>query len=222
MVLAALLPFAELARSQEPAHVPTPARTRLVVGLTQSPPFCMRGEDGSWSGISVELWEGIAADLGIDTEFRETTVTGLFDDLAPGRPLDVSIGALTITAEREDRLDFTQPFFLSGLGVAVKTAPGGYGDVAPRRPCWPMRHTCVMPREVLLMLGKSPSYRRPSKLSHTASPCVTAARGASWWTARCYTGSRPQRGETWSTVTWAAQTEQTITPDLTQISLRNS
>jgi ABC-type amino acid transport substrate-binding protein len=48
----------------------------------------------------------------------------LFDDLAPGRPLDVSIGALTITAEREDRLDFSQPFFLSGLCVAVKTAPG--------------------------------------------------------------------------------------------------
>ena len=127
VVLAALLPFAGVAYSQEPAHVPTPARTRLVVGLTQSPPFCMRGEDGSWSGISVELWQWIAADLGIDTEFRETTVTGLFDDLAPGRPLDVSIGALTITAEREDRLDFTQPFFLSGLGVAVKTAPDAGG-----------------------------------------------------------------------------------------------
>ena len=127
VVLAALLPFARAAYSQEPAHGPTPARTRLVVGLTQSPPFCMRGEDGSWSGIAVELWQGIAADLGIDTEFRETTVTGLFDDLAPGHPLDVSIGALTITAEREDRLDFTQPFFLSGLAVAVKTAPNAGG-----------------------------------------------------------------------------------------------
>jgi polar amino acid transport system substrate-binding protein len=96
----------------------------LVVGLIESPPFCIRGKDGSWSGISVELWEGIAADLGIETEFRETTVTGLFDDLALGRPLDVSIGALTITAEREDRMDFSQSFFLSGLSVAVKTAPG--------------------------------------------------------------------------------------------------
>ncbi len=127
VVLAAVVLFAGVAYGQEPAPVPTPARTRLVVGLTQSPPFCMRGEDGSWSGISVELWQWIAADLGIDTEFRETTVTGLFDDLAPGRPLDVSIGALTITAEREDRLDFSQPFFLSGLGVAVKTAPGAGG-----------------------------------------------------------------------------------------------
>jgi polar amino acid transport system substrate-binding protein len=126
-VVAALLPFAGVAHSQEPSRAPSPARTRLVVGLIQSPPFCMRGEDGSWTGISVELWEGIAADLGIDTEFRETTMTGLFDDLAPGRPLDVSIGALTITAAREDRFDFSESFFLSGQGVAVKTAPGAGG-----------------------------------------------------------------------------------------------
>jgi polar amino acid transport system substrate-binding protein len=124
IVLTVLDLFAGVADSQEPA----PPRTRLVVGLIQSPPFCMRDDDGSWSGISVELWREIAADLGIETEFRETTVTGLFDDLAPGRPLDVSIGALTITPEREDWLDFTQPFYLSGLGVAVKTARAGCGS----------------------------------------------------------------------------------------------
>jgi polar amino acid transport system substrate-binding protein len=42
----------------------------------------------------------------------------------------VSIGALTITAEREDRLDFSEPFFLSGQGVAVKTAPGATGSLS--------------------------------------------------------------------------------------------
>ena len=125
IVLAVLVLFAGVADSQEPA--PAIPRPHLVVGLMQSPPFCIRGEDGSWSGISVELWQWIAADLGIDTEFRETTVTGLFDGLAPGGPLDLSIGALTITAEREDRLDFSQSFFLSGLGLAVKTAPGTGG-----------------------------------------------------------------------------------------------
>jgi polar amino acid transport system substrate-binding protein len=123
---AVMLLCAGIAHTQEP-QVPIHARPRLVVGLTQSPGFCMRAKDGSWSGISVELWHWIADDLGVDTEFRETTITGLFDDLAPGRPLDVSIGALTITAEREDRVDFSQPFFLSGLSVAVKTAPGAGG-----------------------------------------------------------------------------------------------
>ena len=52
--------------SQKPAEVPTPGRVRLVVGLTQSPPFSMRTEDGSWTGISVDLWQWIAADLGVD------------------------------------------------------------------------------------------------------------------------------------------------------------
>jgi polar amino acid transport system substrate-binding protein len=130
VMLTAVILLAGVAFSQEPTPLPTVPRTRLVVGLTQSPPFCMRGEDGSWSGISVELWQWIAADLGIDTEFRESTVTGLFDDLGPGGPLDVSIGALTITAEREDRLDFSQSFFLAGLAVAVKTAPSSGGFLA--------------------------------------------------------------------------------------------
>jgi polar amino acid transport system substrate-binding protein len=125
IAVAVLVLVAGVADSQEPA--PAISRPHLVVGLMQSPPFCIRGEDGSWSGISVESWQWIAADLGIDTEFRETTITGLFDGLAPGGPLDVSIGALTITAEREDRLDFSQSFFLSGLGLAVKTAPGTGG-----------------------------------------------------------------------------------------------
>jgi hypothetical protein len=46
VVLTALLSFAGLAQSQEPARAPSPPRTRLLVGLTQSPPFCMRDEDG--------------------------------------------------------------------------------------------------------------------------------------------------------------------------------
>jgi polar amino acid transport system substrate-binding protein len=127
IVYAAIFPLSSFAQNQEPAPPSTPVLPRLVVGLVQSPPFCMKSENGSWSGISVELWEEIAADIGVETEFRETTLTGLFDDLAPGRPLDVSIGALTITAEREDRIDFTQPFFLSQLALAVKTAPVGDG-----------------------------------------------------------------------------------------------
>jgi polar amino acid transport system substrate-binding protein len=126
-VLATFLELTSPIHGQEPAKTATPARTRLVVGLLESPPFCTRGPDGTWSGISVELWLQIAADIGVDTDFRETTLTGLFDDLAPGRPLDVSIGALTITPEREDRVDFSQPFFLSGLSVAVKTASGSGG-----------------------------------------------------------------------------------------------
>jgi polar amino acid transport system substrate-binding protein len=130
IVLTTIFLSAGGAYSQEPVSSPTAGRTRLVVGLTQSPPFCIHGEDGSWSGISVELWEWIAADLGVDTEYRESTVTGLFDDLAPGRPLDVSIGALTITAEREDRLDFSESFYLSGLALAVKTAPSTGGLLA--------------------------------------------------------------------------------------------
>src|SRR3984957_1118842 len=56
VVLAAMWLLTGAAHSQEPTPLASPARTRLVVGLVESPPFCVRAEDGSWSGISVELW----------------------------------------------------------------------------------------------------------------------------------------------------------------------
>jgi polar amino acid transport system substrate-binding protein len=42
----------------------------------------------------------------------------MLQQTAEGR-IDAAAAALTVTAEREQRLDFTHPFFTSGLGVAV-------------------------------------------------------------------------------------------------------
>jgi ABC-type amino acid transport substrate-binding protein len=47
------------------------------------------------------------------------------DDLIEGvaaRKFDVAIGALTITPERERILDFTQAYYVSGLGIAEPAA----------------------------------------------------------------------------------------------------
>lgn len=91
---------------------------RLVVGTKQAPPFAMREGTGEWTGISIELWRDVAAELGLDYELREVELQGLIDGLLDGS-LDVSVAALTVTAEREERIDFSHPFYTSGLGIAV-------------------------------------------------------------------------------------------------------
>ena len=103
-----------------PSPMPYPAlpKQKLIIGLAVSPPFDIRGGDGSWTGISVELWRQIAKELGLEYEFRETNLSGSFAGLAQGW-LDVSVGPLTITAPREEVCDFTQPYFTSSLAVAV-------------------------------------------------------------------------------------------------------
>jgi polar amino acid transport system substrate-binding protein len=93
-------------------------KQKVIVGVAVGPPFNILNADGTWTGISVELWGQIAKELGIDFEFRETDLVGNFNGLAQGW-LDVSVGPLTITERREEVCDFTHAYFASGLAVAV-------------------------------------------------------------------------------------------------------
>ncbi len=91
----------------------------LQVGVRETPPFAMRGEDGSWSGISVELWERMATRLELDYVFvAQPRLEPMFAALASGQ-IDAAIGALTVTGPREIAVDFTHPFFNAGLAIAT-------------------------------------------------------------------------------------------------------
>jgi len=95
-------------------------KRKLIVGVEVGPPFNIKNADGSWTGISVELWRQIAKELGIDFEFYETNLIGNFAGLSQGW-LDVAVGPLTITEQREEICDFTHSYFVSSMAVAVPT-----------------------------------------------------------------------------------------------------
>jgi polar amino acid transport system substrate-binding protein len=101
-----------------PVQAPAVPKQKYIVGVAPGPPFNIHDRDGTWSGISVELWREIADDLKIDFEFRETDLIGNFDGLAQGW-LDVAVGPLTITERREEICDFTHAYFASSMAVAV-------------------------------------------------------------------------------------------------------
>ena len=42
----------------------------LIVGTKETPPFAMKTADGQWTGLSIELWRQIAAELNFRFEFR--------------------------------------------------------------------------------------------------------------------------------------------------------
>jgi polar amino acid transport system substrate-binding protein len=109
-----------------PAHgetVGTPQTANPVqTGTKDSPPFAIKGADGTWSGISVDLWREIARDLGWRFEFHEYELAPLIEQVASGA-VDAAVAALTVTTERETRFDFSHPFYTSGLGIAVSAEP---------------------------------------------------------------------------------------------------
>lgn len=108
-----------LCTTQASAAPDTGAGTPLVVGTKLAPPFVMKAADGDgYTGISIDLWEAVAHDLGLTYRYEPRSLDGLFSGLEDGS-LDISVAALTTTAAREKRVDFAYPFFTTGLAIAV-------------------------------------------------------------------------------------------------------
>jgi polar amino acid transport system substrate-binding protein len=113
----------------QPAETSSPAASspqELIIGTKEAPPFAMKAADGSWSGISIDLWRRVADELHLRYRFaEEPSVQGLIDGVADGR-FNIAVAALTVTAARARVIDFTEPFYVTGLGIAV---PAG-GDAS--------------------------------------------------------------------------------------------
>ncbi|MBZ9889604.1 transporter substrate-binding domain-containing protein [Mesorhizobium sp. BR1-1-3] len=96
----------------------SPAK-EISVGIKQAPPFAFKLQDGSWSGLSIDLWQKIAGRLNLRFHYVEVpAVQDQIDGVVSGR-FDAAMAAITVTADREKAVDFTQPFFTTGLGIAT-------------------------------------------------------------------------------------------------------
>ncbi|MEL7046704.1 MAG: transporter substrate-binding domain-containing protein [Pseudomonadota bacterium] len=98
----------------EGVAMPTP----LQIALYDEAPFAFPGANGSYGGLMIEIWETIAAEIGVSYEYTLTDMDGLLSGLNAGR-FDIGLGAITITPQREQLVDFSQPVNASGTGIIV-------------------------------------------------------------------------------------------------------
>jgi ABC-type amino acid transport substrate-binding protein len=128
--LAVAMAVPAFAQAQTPSAATEAILQReLFVGTKEAPPFAMKLADGSWSGISIDLWRRIAEEKQLRYRWIEVeTVPQLIDGIVAGK-FDIAVGALTVTAAREEILDFSAPFYSTGLGIAVTA--GGLASWAP-------------------------------------------------------------------------------------------
>jgi len=92
----------------------------LKVGVGGTPPFLIEGENDKFRGLVIDIWEEIAFVNDFEYELILYTETQeALDAIATGE-LDLLLGPFTITAERLQDVNFTQPFFVSSLGVVVQ------------------------------------------------------------------------------------------------------
>jgi polar amino acid transport system substrate-binding protein len=118
-----LLPGAITAQAQSSSVTATPAALPigkpLRVATRLLPPFAIE-QKGKYSGFSLELWQKIADDMGV--KFQITPYNTLPEMLSAVQQnqADLAIAAISITAEREQKLDFSYPMFNSGLQILVR------------------------------------------------------------------------------------------------------
>lgn len=96
----------------------------LRVIIKKAEPFVILTQN-SPTGYSIDLWRAVADLAGIRYELSATnSVEGLISSLADKRS-DVAVGALSITSEREAKIDFSHSIYNSGLGLLVRSENGG-------------------------------------------------------------------------------------------------
>lgn len=103
---------------------PTDADTQTIVLVKQISPFVIM-EHGKLSGFSIDLWRELADRAGFKTTYKRVeSLVELLDGIE-NDSADAAIAAVTITAGREAKMDFSHSYFHSGLQVLVRSAEAG-------------------------------------------------------------------------------------------------
>ncbi|HIK45488.1 MAG TPA: basic amino acid ABC transporter substrate-binding protein [Leptolyngbyaceae cyanobacterium M65_K2018_010] len=94
-------------------------KTLVVATEPSFPPFVYLTSDDQLAGFDVDLIHEIARRLGLKVYFAHIPFDGLFATLE-AETADAAVDAITINAKRDESIDFSRPYFKSGLAIAVR------------------------------------------------------------------------------------------------------
>ena len=93
----------------------------LRVGMTGTqPPFNVKTRSGQIIGMEADLANALAETMGVRAEFIEIPFGDLLASLEAGE-VDLVISQMTMTPERNTRVAFAGPYFISGKAILTKS-----------------------------------------------------------------------------------------------------
>jgi polar amino acid transport system substrate-binding protein len=97
----------------------------IKVGMDVFVPWAMKDKKGELIGFEIDIAKKFAADMGVKIEFVPTKWSGIIPALITGK-FDVLIGGMTITTQRNLKINFTRPYYYTeqGLMAHKKKAAG--------------------------------------------------------------------------------------------------
>ncbi len=116
------MPEATSGVTEMPAEFTTISEGKIIVGSdTAFPPF-ENVEGGETVGFDVDLMNAIGEKLGLEVEFKSYKFDALITGVQAGTEFDMVASAMTITEERQQSVDFSDPYINSNQSLAVKKA----------------------------------------------------------------------------------------------------
>lgn len=108
----------------------------LTVGSdTAFAPFEFQGERNEYEGFDIDLIKAIGRVMGSEVKVQGMNFDGLIPALEAGN-IDCVISAMTITEERAKKVNFSNPYYKSGLSIVVASNNNsihGFGDLNGKR-----------------------------------------------------------------------------------------
>ena len=97
----------------------------IKVGMDVFVPWAMKDKKGELIGFEIDMAKKLAKDMGVKIEFVPTKWSGIIPALITGK-FDVLIGGMTITTQRNLKINFTRPYYYTeqGLMAHKKKAAG--------------------------------------------------------------------------------------------------
>jgi polar amino acid transport system substrate-binding protein len=116
-----------------PPAAPAPAARVYIVGTDAAyAPFESQNEKGEIVGFDIDVVTAVAQKANLAVKFVNTPWEGIFNALNQG-DRDLLVSSITITDERKQTMDFTDPYFDARQLIAVKadSAVARFADLKP-------------------------------------------------------------------------------------------
>ena len=98
----------------------------IKVGMDVFVPWAMKDKKGELIGFEIDIAKKFAKDMGVKIEFVPTKWSGIIPALITGK-FDVLIGGMTITTQRNLKINFTRPYYYTEQGLmAYKKKAAGF------------------------------------------------------------------------------------------------
>jgi polar amino acid transport system substrate-binding protein len=122
-VSATAAPAATTAPTPADAASETRPNGALRVAIAPVAPFVLR-KTGTPEGFSIDIWNEVARRMHVDFEWHPVASEADLLPTVQHGDADVAIAAITMTPEREKVVDFSIPYFDSGLQIMVRAQNG--------------------------------------------------------------------------------------------------